>query len=90
MFYIKNQGLVENKDDELRSVSPSREIHQNLSCTHTFVQIGASTNDCLERDQNSEITSIRDIDQIQNYSTVGELAGGILAVSRRRYISSRR
>ena len=70
MFFIKNQGLVENKDNELRSVSPSRETDQNLSFTHTFVQTGASSNDCLERNQNSEITSTRDIDQIQNYSKV--------------------
>ena len=31
LFYIKNQGLVENKDDELRLVSPSRKTEQNLS-----------------------------------------------------------
>ena len=50
MFYTNNLGRVENKDDELRSISPSRETYQNLSFTHTFVQAGASTNNYLEQD----------------------------------------
>ena len=51
MFYIKNHGELDNQDVEVRLMSPTRDIEQNMSPTHILFQTPEANSEYHENAQ---------------------------------------